>query len=62
VSGRILIIDDEPANVLLLEAYLADTASEIRGLTDSHHAEQAFEEFEPDICPSGLAYARPGWS
>ena len=49
MSGRILIVDDEPANVLLLETYLADTATEIRGLTDSHHAEQAFEEFEPDI-------------
>lgn len=49
MSSRILIVDDEPANVLLLETYLADTATQIRGVTDSRQAEQAFDEFEPDI-------------
>jgi putative two-component system response regulator len=43
------MVEDEPANVLLLETYLADTATEIRGVTDSRQVEQAFEEFEPDI-------------
>jgi len=49
VSGRILIVDDEPTNVLLLESMLADTAGEIRGLTDSKQVEHVFAEFEPDI-------------
>jgi len=49
VSGRILIVDDEPTNVLLLESMLADTAGEIRGLTDSRQVEHVFAEFEPDI-------------
>ncbi len=49
MNARILIVDDEPANVLLLETFLADTATEIRGVTDSRLVEQAFSEFEPDI-------------
>jgi putative two-component system response regulator len=49
LNARILIVDDEPANVLLLEEFLADTASEIRGLTNSRLVEQVFNEFEPDI-------------
>lgn len=49
MSGRILIVDDEPANVLLLESMLEHTAGEIRGLTDSKQVEHVFAEFEPDI-------------
>jgi putative two-component system response regulator len=49
LNARILIVDDEPANVELLAVYLADTATEIRRVTDSHLVEQAFEDFEPDI-------------
>ena len=49
VSGRILIVDDEPANVYLLEAILEHTAAEIRSLDDSRQVEQVFAEFEPDI-------------
>lgn len=49
VSGRILIVDDEPANVYLLQAILEHTAGEIRGLDDSRQVEQVFAEFEPDI-------------
>ncbi len=49
MSGRILIVDDEPANLLLLETILADTAEEIRSLGDSRQVEQVFAEFEPDI-------------
>jgi putative two-component system response regulator len=44
-----LIVDDEPANVELLEAYLADVETEIRGVTDSRLVERVFEEFDPDI-------------
>ena len=49
MSGRILIVDDEPANVYLLEAILEHTAAEIRSLDDSRQVEQVFAEFEPDI-------------
>ena len=49
MSARILIVDDEPANVLLLESFLADTATETRSVTDSLEVERVFTEFEPDI-------------
>jgi putative two-component system response regulator len=49
LQARVLIVDDEPANVLLLEQLLSDTSTEIRGLTDSRLVEQTFDEFEPDI-------------
>jgi putative two-component system response regulator len=49
VSSRILIVDDEPANVFLLEAILEHTAGEIRSVNDSRQVEQVFAEFEPDI-------------
>jgi putative two-component system response regulator len=49
VSGRVLIVDDEPANILLLESILENTAGEIRSLSDSRQVEQVFAEFEPDI-------------
>jgi cyclic di-GMP phosphodiesterase len=49
MTARILIVDDEPANIELLEAYLADVETEIRGVTDSRQVEMAFDEFDPDI-------------
>jgi putative two-component system response regulator len=49
MTARILIVDDEPANIELLEAYLADTETEIRGVTDSRLVETTFDEFDPDI-------------
>jgi cyclic di-GMP phosphodiesterase len=49
VTARILIVDDEPANVELLEAYLKDEETEIRGVTDSSQVERTFDEFDPDI-------------
>jgi putative two-component system response regulator len=49
MSGRILIVDDEPANIFLLKTILEHTAGEIRGLDDSRQVEQVFAEFEPDI-------------
>ena len=49
MTVRILIVDDEPGNILLLETFLADSAHEIRGVTDSNQVELAFAEFDPDI-------------
>jgi putative two-component system response regulator len=59
VSGRILIVDDEPANLALLEAILAETANEIRTLSDSRQVEQVFAEFEPDIVLLDLHMPEP---
>jgi putative two-component system response regulator len=56
---RILIVDDEPSNVLLLETFLADSEHEIRSVTDSHQVEQAFAEFEPDIVLLDLHMPEP---
>lgn len=49
MSGRILIVDDEPANILLLETFLENSGVEIRGLSESRLVEHVFKEFEPDI-------------
>jgi putative two-component system response regulator len=49
VNARILIVDDEPANVLLLKSFLADTQNETRGITDSRQVEPAFLQFQPDL-------------
>ena len=57
--NRILIVDDDPTNVALLEAYLGDENSEIRTVTESHHVEQAFVEFEPDIVLLDLHMPKP---
>ena len=62
---RILIADDEPANLLLLETFLKDSG-EVRSLDDSRLVEHAFVEFEPDIllldlhmpAPDGLEILR----
>ena len=59
MSGRILIVDDEPANLALLEAILAETANEIRTLSDSRQVEQVFAEFEPDIVLLDLHMPEP---
>ena len=42
-------MDDEPANILLLEAFLAETATQTRGVTDPLEVERVFMEFEPDL-------------
>jgi putative two-component system response regulator len=59
LTARILIVDDEPSNVLLLETFLTDSAHEIRSLTDSHQVEQAFAEFDPDIVLLDLHMPEP---
>jgi putative two-component system response regulator len=49
-TARILIVDDEPANVLLLERLLTQAGyRHLRSLTDSRTALQACADFQPDL-------------
>jgi putative two-component system response regulator len=49
-DARILVVDDEPANVTLLERMLQHEGfSHIRSTTDSRRVEGFFDEFQPDI-------------
>ena len=59
MSGRILIVDDDPANVLLLESFLADSATKTRGVTDPLEVERVFMEFEPDIVLLDMRMPQP---
>ncbi len=59
MTQRILVVDDEAANVELLKSFLADTADEIRGMTESTAVEQAFTEFEPDLLLIDLHMPEP---
>ncbi|MHB8613908.1 MAG: response regulator [Candidatus Dormibacteraceae bacterium] len=56
---RILIVDDEPDNLEMLEAFLADEASSIKGVTDSKQVERVFSEFEPDLVLLDLHMPKP---
>ncbi|HYT14552.1 MAG TPA: response regulator [Candidatus Nitrosopolaris sp.] len=66
MTQRILIVDDDPANIDLLKAFLEDVADDIRGVTDSSQAERVFKEFAPDLLlldlhmppPDGLTLLR----
>ena len=47
---KILIVDDEPANVRLLERILElDGCTNVRGISDSRLTLGIYEEFKPDI-------------
>ena len=47
---KILVIDDEPANVALLEDMLADGGyTRVKSVTDSRLAMETCETFEPDL-------------
>jgi putative two-component system response regulator len=56
---RILIVDDNESNVLLLQSFLADPDFEFRGVTESHRVELEFAEFEPDIVLLDLHMQEP---
>jgi len=45
----VLIVDDEPATISLLEEFLRGTATAFRAISDSRQVEIAFEEFAPDL-------------
>jgi DNA-binding response OmpR family regulator len=49
MSNRVLIVDDLPENVELLQAFLEGIADATLGLTESKAVEQAFATFKPDL-------------
>ena len=54
-NSRILIIDDQPENVLLLERTLRGTGyTQLTTLTDSRKALSIFDEFQPDLVATDL--------
>jgi two-component system NtrC family sensor kinase len=49
-TARILIVDDEPTNVRLLERLLTQGGyANVRSTTDSREARRLYEEFQPDL-------------
>jgi len=48
-ASRILIADDNPTNVELLEAYLSGTDCEIGIAVDGHDTLEKVAEFQPDL-------------
>jgi putative two-component system response regulator len=59
LSGRVLIVDDDPADVQLLTNYLAGIVEEVRGLTDSRQVELVFASFQPDLVLLDLHMPEP---
>ena len=49
MSGRILIVDDNPDDATQIERFLELDSTATRTVTDSTLAERVFTEFEPDI-------------
>jgi putative two-component system response regulator len=49
LKSRILIVDDDEANVALLQAFLAGEGAEIKAVTESRLAESTFHSFAPDL-------------
>lgn len=59
MTSRVLIVDDDPANVEVLRKFLENTVDEIRGLTDSRQVERVFVDFKPDIMLLDLHMPQP---
>lgn len=59
MTSKVLIVDDDPATVKLLTAYLEDSVNEVRGLTDSRQVEHVFVQFAPDLVLLDLHMPQP---
>jgi putative two-component system response regulator len=59
LRSKVLIVDDDPALVALMKAYLEDSVDEVRGLTDSRMVEHVFAEFAPDVLVLDLHMPQP---
>src|SRR5687768_16135360 len=50
ITPRILIVDDQPSNVLLLEGILQEEDyTDYRGITDSRQALPVYLDYQPDL-------------
>ena len=47
--SRVLIVDDDPVETELLQAYLEGHVDEVRILDDARIVEEVFAEFQPDM-------------
>ena len=59
MSARVLIVDDDPDDIAMLEEFLSEEADTIRSVTDSRLVEQVFGDFEPDIVLLDLHMPNP---
>lgn len=59
MSTKVLIVDDDPDDIAMLERILSEEADSIRGLSDSKQVEQVFTEFGPDIVLLDLHMPQP---
>ena len=46
---KVLVVDDNPADVELIKAYLEDAFDQVCCVTDSRRVEAEFAAFEPDV-------------
>jgi putative two-component system response regulator len=49
MSQRVLVVDDNPEDIEMIERFLADSSLTILGISESSKVEESFEDFEPDI-------------
>ena len=47
--SRVMVVDDNAADVELIKEFLEDAVDELCCITDSRRVEMAFAEFEPDM-------------
>lgn len=59
MTSRVLVVDDDPAIVALMTAYLEDAVDEVLGVTDPRQVEHAFTEFGPDLVVLDLHMPQP---
>ena len=59
MADRILIVDDDPASILLLTTVLRELGAEVRGVSESGDALRAFHQFEPDLIVLDLHMPAP---
>ena len=57
--SRVLVVDDNAADVELIKEFLLDAVDEIRCITDSRRVETAFAEFEPDVVVLDIHMPQP---
>jgi signal transduction histidine kinase len=59
MKSRVMIVDDSEDDVETIRRWVADDATDVRGITDSTQAERIFTEFEPDLILLDLHMPEP---